>query len=173
MIILKNRGFKRKYVYGGSGVFDSIAGFFAKLFSKAASNAVVRQAASTVLDAGKSVAKEVGKKAVDAGKEAAISAGKNLIEKGVNRFLTPKSQEVINKLTDVAPKEAVSIANFVSTSKPEDVSKRAQEILSKYINDGASNINKLIDGSGCKTSKNAIAIRDLVRTLNGAGLKAV
>ena len=164
MIIVKNRGYKRKYVYGGAGVFDSVAGFFSKLFSKAASNAVVRQAASTVLDAGKSVAKEVGKKAVEAGKDAAISAGKKLIEKGVDKFLTSKSQEIINKYTP-----SVSIA----TSTPPDVSKRAQEILTKYINEGATNINRLIDGSGCKASQNAIAIQDLVKKLNGAGLKAV
>lgn len=156
---MKNRGYKRKYVYGGSGLFDSITGFLTRLFSKAASSAVLRQATSSVLDAGKSAAKEIGKSAVEAGKEAAISAGKKLIETGVNKFLTPKSQAIISKYTDIAP-----------TSKPEDVSKRAQEIVSKYISEGANNLNKLIDGSGCR---NAIAIQDLVRKLNGDGLKAV
>ena len=153
MIIVKNRGYKRRYVYGGSGIFDSIAGFFSKLFSKAASNAVVRQAASTVLDAGKSVAKEVGKKAIETGKEAAVSAGKKLIETGVNKLLTPKSSEIINKYSDAA-----------------EVSKKAQEVVNKYINEGANNLNKLIDGSG---NQRAIAIQDLARRLNGGGLKAV
>ena len=34
-----------------------------------------------------------------------------------------------------------------------------------------TNINKLLAGSGTKTASNAIAIQDLVRRLNGAGLK--
>ena len=33
MFIMKNHGFKRKYVYGGSGIFDSLASFFGKLFT--------------------------------------------------------------------------------------------------------------------------------------------
>jgi hypothetical protein len=87
-----------------------------------------------------------------------------LIEKGVDKFLTSKSQEIINKYTP-----SVSIV----TSTPQDVSKKAQEILTKYVDEGATNINRLIDGSGCKASQNAIAIQDLVKKLNGAGLKAV
>ncbi|XP_060084809.1 uncharacterized protein LOC132564146 [Ylistrum balloti] len=93
----KNHGFRRQYVYGGAGMFDSIASFFTRLFT---SNAA-KQIASTALDAGKSVAKEVGKKAMDAGKTAALDAGKNFLEKGVRglarKALTPKSRAILQR----------------------------------------------------------------------------
>jgi copper homeostasis protein CutC len=161
MFIPKNRGFKRQYVYGGAGLFDSVASFFTRLFTSSAA----KQLASTALDAGKSAAKDVGRKALDVGKNAAINAGKKLIEKGVTRVLTPKSQSIIQKYAGV-PMEKTS---------PDQVAKRAQSILSKYINTGAQNINNLIDGSGVGGAhqQKAIAIQDLVRKLNGSGLKVV
>ena len=53
MLLLKNRGFKRQYVYGGSGLFDSIASFIARLFTSSAA----KQIASTAVDVGKNAAK--------------------------------------------------------------------------------------------------------------------
>ena len=67
MFIPDNYGFKRQYVCGGAGIFDSIASFVSKLF---ASNAA-RQIASIALDVGKNSAKGVEKKTkktVDVGK---------------------------------------------------------------------------------------------------------
>ena len=55
MLILKNRGFKKQYVYGGSGLSDSIASFIARLFTSSSA----KQIAS--IDVGKNAAKEVGK----------------------------------------------------------------------------------------------------------------
>jgi len=52
MLIAKNRGYKRKYVYGGSGIFDSISAFLKGLLSTDASRAIARQAASAALDVG-------------------------------------------------------------------------------------------------------------------------
>ena len=136
MLLAKNRGFKRQYVYGGAGIFDSIAGFLAKLFTSDA-------------------ARQIASSALNVGKTAAIDAGKKVIEKGVTKALTRK------------PKSK-------SETSPVEVSKRAQDILSKYVQSneatGVSSINSLIDGSG-----KAIAIQDLVRKLNttGAGLKRV
>ena len=157
MLIPKNRGFKRQYVYGGAGIFDSIASFFTRLFT---SNAA-KQLASTALEAGKSAAKEVGVKAIDVGKTVALDAGKKLIEKGVTRVLTPKSQSILHKHTGIPMQQ----------SSPDFVAKKAQDILSKYIDmgvqRGTDTIHSLIDGSGMK----AIAIQDLVRQLNGSGLK--
>ena len=43
MLLLKNRGFRRQYVYGGSGLFDSIASFIARIFTSSAA----KQIAST------------------------------------------------------------------------------------------------------------------------------
>lgn len=143
MIVPRNRGFKRQYVYGGSGIFDSMAKFFTRLFT---SNAA-KQLGSTVLDVGKSAAKEIGKKAVDVGKNVALDTGKKLIEKGVTK---------VQKHTGV--------------KMPSDVViKKGQTILDKYLNKGAQNINSLIDGSGVQ----AIAIQDLIKKLNGSGLKVV
>ena len=59
---MKNHGFKTKYVYGGAGIFDSLA----KLFT----SGVAKQLTSTAI----AVGKEVGKK-------TAIDVGTKLSEK--------------------------------------------------------------------------------------------
>ena len=147
MLLLKNRGFKRQYVYGGSGLFDSIASFIARLFTSSAA----KQIASTAVDVGKNAAKEVGKKAFDVGKNAVVDAGKKMIQKGVTKILTPKSQTILHKHVGVPMQQ----------SSPDAVAKQAQSILSKYID---TDINTLIDGSGIRQQK-AIAIQDLVRKI--------
>ena len=45
MFVMKNHGFKRKYVYGGAGIFDSLA----KLFT----SGIAKQLTSTAIDVGK------------------------------------------------------------------------------------------------------------------------
>ena len=159
MLIIKNHGFKRRYVYGGSGIFDSLTHFITNLFS---SN-VAKQLAATTLDVGRQAAEEVGKKAVDVGKSVAINASKKLVEKGIKKFLTPKNQVI---LTKYATQNKIP-PNDINT---QTLTPKAHTILSKYINAGAQNINNLIDGSGCS---NAIAIQDLVKKLNGSGLKVI
>ena len=52
-MIVSRQGFKRRYAYGGSGVFDSITNLLMRIFT---SN-VVKQLASSVVDVGKSVAR--------------------------------------------------------------------------------------------------------------------
>ena len=42
MFLLKNRGFKRQYVYGGSGLFDNIASFIARIFTSSAAKMLVK-----------------------------------------------------------------------------------------------------------------------------------
>ena len=91
MIIYKNRGFKRKYPYGGAGIFDTIASFIAKLFT---SNAA-KQIASSALDIGKTVNKESAKKVLEVVKSAAADAGKKIVEKA----LMSKSQKILQKYT--------------------------------------------------------------------------
>ena len=78
---MKNHGFKRKYVYGGAGIFDSLA----KLFT----SGVAKQLASTAIDVGKEV-----------GKKTAINVGTKLVKK----VLTPKSQKALQSL----PPDAVA-----------------------------------------------------------------
>ena len=84
MFVMKNHGFKRKYVYGGAGIFDSLA----KLFT----SGVAKQLASAAIDVGKEV-----------GKKTAIDVGTKLVKK----VLTPKSQ----KAPDAVATKVQSILN--------------------------------------------------------------
>ena len=56
---------------------------------------------------------------------------------------------------------------------PEEISKKANEVIAKYVDTSAINLNKLIDESSINhpNTSNAIAIQDLVRRINGSGLK--
>ena len=91
MIVTKH-GFKKRYAYGGSGIFDTIANFLTRIFTSSAT----KQIASSTLDVGKSVAKEGAKKALEAGKSAAVDVGKKLVTKA----LTPKSKKILQKYTE-------------------------------------------------------------------------
>ena len=56
---------------------------------------------------------------------------------------------------------------------PEEITKKVNENIEKYVDTSAINLNKLIDGSSFNrpNASNAIAIQDLVKRLNGWGLK--
>ena len=56
---------------------------------------------------------------------------------------------------------------------PEEITKKVNEVIAKYVDTSAINLKKLIDGSRIKrqNASNAIAIQDLVRRINGSGLK--
>ena len=90
-MIVPKQGFKKRYVYGGTGIFDSITKLLMRIFT---SNAA-KQLASSALDVGKSVAKEGAKKAIEVGKSAATDVGKKLVQKA----LTPKSKKILQKYT--------------------------------------------------------------------------
>ena len=91
MIVTKH-GFKKRYAYGGSGIFDTIANLLARIFTSSAA----KQIASSALDVGKSVAEEGAKKALDVGKSVAVDMGKKLVTKA----LTPKSKKILQKYTE-------------------------------------------------------------------------
>ena len=91
MIVTKH-GFKKRYVYGGSGIFDTITNLLARIFTSSAA----KQIASSALDVGKSVAKEGAKKALDVGKSAVVDMGKKLVTKALN----PKSKKILQKYTE-------------------------------------------------------------------------
>ena len=90
MIVVK-RGFKKRYAYGGSGIFDTIANLLTRIFTSSAA----KQIASSAFDIGKSVAKEGAKKALEVGKSTAVDVGKKLVTKA----LTPKSKKILQKHT--------------------------------------------------------------------------
>ena len=79
-MIVPKHGFKKRYAYGGSGIFDTVVNFLTRMFM---SNAA-KQIASSALDVGKSVAKEGAKKALEVGKSAAVDVGKKLVQKAHN-----------------------------------------------------------------------------------------
>ena len=56
---------------------------------------------------------------------------------------------------------------------PEEITKKDNEDIDKYVDASASNLNKLIDGSSVNrpTAHKAIAIQNLVKRLNGSALK--
>ena len=77
MLLIRNRGFNRSYMHGGSGIFDSITNAVASLLGRE----TIKQAAT------------------QAAKKAATEGGKQLGEKGVQKIfsLTSKSKEILNK----------------------------------------------------------------------------
>ena len=56
---------------------------------------------------------------------------------------------------------------------PEEITKKVNEVIAKYFDTSAINLNRLIDGSSVNrpNASNANAIQDLVRRINGSGLK--
>ena len=55
----------------------------------------------------------------------------------------------------------------------EEITKKVNEVIAKYVDTSAIHLNKLIDGSSINrpNASNAIATQDLVKQLNGSGLK--
>ena len=120
--------------------------FWGRMFS---SNAA-KQLASVALQAGKTAAKDIGMKAVDVGKTVAIDAGKKFVEKAAKRLTAPKPH----------------VANVIVP--PEEITKKLNEVIAKYVDTSAINLNKLIDGSSVNrpNASNTIGIQALVKRLN-------
>ena len=117
---------------------SSLGAFFARMFS---SNAA-KQLAFAALQARKTPAKDTGMKVIDVGKTVAIDAGKKLVEKAAQKLSTHKSQ----------------VANAMIL--PEEIITKVNEVIARYVDTSAINLNKLIAGSSVNrsTSSNAIAI---------------
>ena len=64
-MLITKWNYKKKYVIGGAGIFDSIETFFARMFS---SNAA-KQLTWAGLQAGKTAVKDIGMKAINVGKQ--------------------------------------------------------------------------------------------------------
>ena len=94
-MIVPRQGFKRKYAFGGSGIFDSIGNMISGIVT---SNAA-KELASAALDVGKNVAKTT-----------TTDVGNRMVKK----VLTPKSKNIINKHTTTLNKDdAVRINELV------------------------------------------------------------
>ena len=123
MIVTKH-GLKRRYQYGGSGIFDTMANFLTRIFMSSAA----KQITSSALDVGKSGAKEGAKKALEAGKGAAVDVGKKLVTKA----LTPKSKKILQKYTEPTTQSTTQDINVLM-----DGSAIAIQDLVKKLNSGA------------------------------------
>ena len=121
MIVFK-RGFKKRYQYGGSGIFDTIASLLTRIFT----SGVAKQITSSAMDVGKNIAKEGAKKALEVGKNTATDIGKKLVTKA----LTPKSKKILQKYT--TPKPATQDINALI-----DGSAIAVQDLVRKLNSGA------------------------------------
>ena len=123
-MIVPKHGFKRRYAYGGSGIFDTIVNLLTRMFTSSAA----KQIASSALDVGKSVAKEGAKKALEVGKSATVDVGKKLVTKA----LTPKSKKTLQKYTQPATQPATrDISTLIDGSAVE-----IQELVKK-LNSGS------------------------------------
>ena len=102
------------------------------------------------IDAGKSVVKEVGFSAIEAGKSAAIQAGKKLFDRAI-----PKTkQNMVNGRPVLTQQSKDTLSSiFQKTDQP------------------TTNLNGLLAGQGMNS--NAVRIEQLVRKLNGGGMKLV
>ena len=119
------------------------------------SSNAAKKLASAALQAGKTAAKKnIGMKPINVGKTVAVYAGKKLVEKDAKRLTTLKPH----------------VANIIVL--PEKITKKVNEVIAKYVDTSAINLNKLIDGSSVDrpNASKAIAIKDLVKLLNGLGL---
>ena len=65
-------------------------------------------------------------KAIDVGKTVVIDAGNKLVEKAAKRLTTPKPQ----------------VANVIVP--PEEIIKKVNEVIAKYVDTSAINLNKLM-----------------------------
>ena len=145
MLLIRNRGFNRSYVHGGSGIFSSIANAVANLFGRE----TIKQAATQLT------------------KKVATEAGKKLAEKGVEKIssLTSKSKEILNKrfkpsLTSQSQDILQKSKEILNKRFKVPLTSQSQDILQKYITstppEEEFNLNALIAGS-------AIRIEDYIK----------
>ena len=141
--------YKKQYVIGVSGIFDSVLNLLKKVttsnVAKALAKAAQTELGKKAIEASKTVAKEVGFKAIDVGKDVAIAKAKALFDKAA----APKP---------VLTQQLKDILESVTAPKPQ----QSKDIL--LATPATLNITNLLEGS-------ALSIQDLSKQLNGGGLK--
>lgn len=112
MLIVTKHGYHKKYVYGGSGIFDTVGNVLTKLVT----HEVTKKLAA---DTGKQILGAVGKKAGEKlikklGSKKLTPQFVTSVEGMVNRgnSLTPKSVTTLQRLTS----PAVSLDNLIAGS---------------------------------------------------------
>ena len=136
MYVMKNHGFKRKYVYGGSGLFDSLA----KLFT----SGVAKQLTSTAIDVGKEV-----------GKKTAIDVGTKLVKKVLTQKALQKAPGAV--VQRLAPAVATKLQNILNKYVPQVAQTPVRQNINSLIDGSGNNAIAIQDlvrklhGSGLKT----------------------
>ena len=121
-MISTKHGFIKRYQYGGSGIFDTIANLLTRIFTSSAA----KQITSSALDVGKSVAKEGAKKALDVGKSAAVDVGKKLVSKA----LTPKSKKILQKYSEPTPQSTTQDINTLIDGSSVEIQNMVKKLNS-------------------------------------------
>ena len=94
-MIVPKQGYKRKYAFGGTGIFDTIGNIVKGIVTSQAAKDLTK----TALDASKNIVKTT-----------ASDVGNRLVKKA----LTPKSKNIISKHTQALnPNDAVKINELV------------------------------------------------------------
>ena len=94
-MIVSKQGYKRKYAFGGTGIFDTIGNIVKGIVTSQAAKDLTK----TALDASKNIVKTT-----------ASDVGNRLVKKA----LTPKSKNIISKHTQALnPNDAVKINELV------------------------------------------------------------
>ena len=93
-VVVGNRRYKKQYVIGGSGIFDSILQFLIRTFTN---------------QTAKEASKHVGNAALEAEKTVAVDSGKKLIDKAMQP--KKKVEDIMSKYT--AKGSAVAIQDLV------------------------------------------------------------
>ena len=137
MYVMKNHGFKRKYVYGGSGLFDSLARLF--------TSGVAKQLASTAIDVGKEV-----------GKKTAIDVGTKLVKKALQKAPGAVVQRGGHSVP-LAPAVATKVQNILNKYVPQVAQTPVRQNINSLIDGSGNNAIAIQDlvrklhGSGLKT----------------------
>ena len=135
MYVMKNHGFKRKYVYGGSGLFDSLARLF--------TSGVAKQLTSTAIDVGKEV-----------GKKTAIDVGTKLVKKVLTQKALLKAP---GHSVPLAPAVATKVQNILNKYVPQVAQTPVRQNINSLIDGSGNNAIAIQDlvrklhGSGLKT----------------------
>ena len=136
MYVMKNHGFKRKYVYGGSGLFDSLARLF--------TSGVAKQLTSTAIDVGKEV-----------GKKTAIDVGTKLVKKVLTQKALQKAPGAV--VQRIAPAVATKVQNILNKYVPQVAQTPVRQNINSLIDGSGNNAIAIQDlvrklhGSGLKT----------------------
>ena len=198
MLVCKNNGYYHRYTYGGGSVFTTLSDLFSRAIGTTITKEAVKNIGIKALDIGKSAVKDLGskaimagksaardlsKKAIESGKVAAIEAGKKFIEKSVTKALTPSSQKILEKYAGVS----------MEKTSPDSVARNFNALLEKYINESTKQVTEKVASKTNGKTVNNVAVatpslssliegsaisgtptfRDLVKRLNGGGLKKV